>query len=299
MIVTVGSVNMDLVVRVAKQPRPGETILGSDYEAHPGGKGANQVVAAARLGGEVRFVGCVGSDAFGERLFSGLEREGIDLRWAKRLEAPSGIALISVAESGQNSIIVSPGANGRLTPERLEPAAFESAKVVLCQLEIPLETVLAAAKLGKEAGAITLLNAAPARRLGAHALEDVDILVVNEVEAGMLLGQEVPDDPEEALKTASELRELAPTVIITLGSRGVAWKSAQSEGHQVALHVQVADTTAAGDAFVGALATLLAEGQPLEEALRWANAAGALTTTRVGAQPSLPQRLEVEALLKE
>lgn len=301
MIATVGSINMDLVVQVKHHPEPGETILGSDYTAHPGGKGANQAVAASRLGGRVQMIGRVGKDVFGKQLLEHLNTEEIDVRWVEQLDVPSGVAFISVDDQGQNSIIVAPGANKHLGPDSLVPQAFEGAKVILLQLETPLLTVRAAGRLGKQAGATTILNAAPATSLDKRDLEFIDVLAVNEIEAGMLLNKARPQNPDEALAQAADLSKLVPSVIITLGKQGTIWKRAgdAGEGYQEPFRVEAVDTTAAGDAFLGALAVALAEEQSLKAAVRWASAAGALAATKVGAQPSLPRRDDIEQLLME
>lgn len=296
-IVVVGSINMDLVVHLERHPLPGETLLGSDYQTFPGGKGANQAVAAARSGGRVRMVGCLGSDGFGGQLLEGLIHDGIDTHWIKRVEGPSGVAFIAVNAQGQNSIIVAPGSNYRLLPEDLQAEAFTGAKVVLLQLEVPLPTVLEAARRGQEAGARVILNAAPARALAPEELRDVDLLVVNEFEAGIVLGQKAPESIEAALRSAEALREKVPGAVVTLGEQGSVWADASRQGHLPAFRVEPVDTTAAGDAFVGMLASRLAEGEGLEAALRWASAAGALATTKEGAQPSLPTRAEAESFL--
>lgn len=298
MILVVGSLNMDLVLRVKRLPRPGETVLGEDYQTHPGGKGANQAVAIARLGGKVRMLGRVGEDPFGQALKSGLAQEGVDVAWVLETPGPSGTAFILVDPEGQNQIAVAPGANARLVPEDLPITAFQGVGVVLLQLEIPLETVVRAATLGRKAGARILLNAAPAHALPSEILQSVDLLLVNEVEAAQLAEASPPRTPEEALALARQLRGRAPQaqVVLTLGAQGAVW-SGTEEAHFPAFPVQAVDTTAAGDAFAGALALGLAEGQNMRAALRFANAAGALATTRPGAQPSLPFRDEVEALL--
>lgn len=301
---------MDLVVRVKRHPQPGETLLGSDYETHHGGKGANQAVAAARMlarsaqakgttsspGLGVRMIGRVGQDAFGQQLRSALKREGINVHATLPIAAPTGVAFIAVDEGGQNTIIVSPGANLRLRPENLSPAEFDGARVVVLQLEIPLETVRRAAELGRQAGAKVILNAAPAQKLPDRLLELIDILVVNETEAFGLSGVQ-PDSPEMALEVAQLLAEKVPTVIITLGEQGAVWVSPDGQGHQAVPEVEVMDTTGAGDAFIGAVATAICEGIPLAQAVKRGCVAGALATTRVGAQPSLPWREDVCARL--
>jgi len=296
-ITVVGSLNMDLVVPVARHPKPGETIIGGDLQHFHGGKGANQAVAAARLGGRVRMVGRVGADAYGAELKRGLEAEGVMTADVAKIAAPTGVALISVSEDGQNAIIVSPGANARLRPEDLSPAQFAGAKVVVLQLETPLETVQRAAALGREAGARVLLNAAPAQELPEELLQVLDVLVVNEFEAAQVAGSDEPESMEEALALARQLARRVPVVVITLGARGLVWAGAEGEGYLPAFAVQAVDTTAAGDAFVGGLAAALAAGEPFAAALKYGSAAGALAATRPGAQPSLPRKDEVEAKL--
>ncbi|WP_293169757.1 ribokinase [Oceanithermus sp.] len=298
-VVVVGSLNMDLVVAVERHPKPGETIIGGDLQRFPGGKGANQAVAAARLGARVRMVGRVGADAYGAELKRVLGAEGIATAEVAEVEAPTGVALISVSEDGQNAIIVSPGANARLQPDDLNPALFANASVVVLQLETPLETVRRAAELGREAGARVLLNAAPARGLPDELLGALDVLVVNEFEAAQVAGAAEPESPEAALALARELARRVPVVVVTLGARGLVWAGGGGEGHLPAFEVEPVDTTAAGDAFVGGLAAALAAGEPLEQALRFGSAAGALAATRPGAQPSLPRRAEVEGLLRQ
>jgi ribokinase len=297
-IVVVGSLNMDLVVRVARHPVPGETLLGSDYESYFGGKGANQAVAAQRMGGKVRMIGRVGNDGFGERIKSHLKAQGINVNATLCINAPTGVAFISVDKTGQNAIIVSPGANSRLKPENLSPIEFEHAAVVVLQLEVPLDTVRRAARIGRESGARVILNAAPALPLSPADFALFDLLVVNESEAQAYSGLSV-DSPEDGLEAARKLRQHCPAVIVTLGAQGAVWASPEGEGHQRAFEVRAVDVTAAGDAFVGALAVSLAEGRSLERAIRLGAAAGALAVTRPGAQSSLPTRLEVEAFLAE
>jgi len=298
MVLVVGSLNQDLVVPVPRHPRPGETAIGGGLARHPGGKGANQAVAAARMGAAVRMIGRVGDDAFGQALIANLEREGVDTSGVRALSGvPTGVALITVDPRGENAIVVSPGANARLGPEDLSPAEFTGARVVLLQLEVPLDAVREAARLGKEAGARVILNAAPAQRLPEELLALLDLLVVNEHEAAAILEATPPETPEEALAQARALARRVPVSVITLGEKGLVYASGETSGHLPAFPVQAVDTTAAGDAFVGALAAALAEGAPLSDALRLGAAAGALAATRPGAQPSLPRRDEAVALL--
>ncbi|WP_018912853.1 ribokinase [Thiomonas sp. FB-6] len=283
----VGSINMDVVVEVERAPAPGETVLGSDYRLHPGGKGANQAVAAARLGAPVAMIGCLGHDAYGDALYQTLRREQIALEHVRRVDTPSGAAFITVERGGQNRIVVAPGANAQLGPEQL-PADLEAGGWLLLQLEVPRETVTAAARRVRAAGGRVVLNAAPAAPLPAVLAEAVDVLVVNETEAGALLGLPPPAHAEEALQVAARLRTPRSTVIVTLGAGGSVWSGPTGQGSVAALPVEVIDTTACGDAYVGALAWALSSGQPLTRAVELANANGALAATREGAQPSLP-----------
>ena len=290
----VGSVNVDLVTRVEEFPLPGQTLLGSDYETHHGGKGANQAVAAARMGAAVSFLGRVGRDAFGPRLRDALADEGIDVTRLLDVEGPSGAAFITLNAAGQNTIIVAPGANARLEPGELTANAFDEADVVVLQQEIPSATVKRAIDLAQRTEATVIVNAAPAGAMTIEELSGCDVLVVNETEAATLLGGK-SEDPDSVLE---KLARRFATVVLTLGSRGVSWRRGSERGHLTAHEVQtVVDTTAAGDAFVGALAAALAAGRDLTEAVRLGNAAGALAVTRAGAQPSLPTLPEVERLM--
>jgi len=259
-VTVVGSVNMDLVVSVPRHPAPGETIIGSDYVTHPGGKGANQAVAAARQGAEVRFMGRVGDDGFGAELRAALVGDGVDVSALGTSRGPSGVAFIQVDERGQNSITVSPGANYALTVADLPEAAFQGADVLLLQLEVDLQVVLAAARRARQAGALVVLNLAPAQRLSAEQLRDVTHLVVNEHEAALLMGATslaVVNAPEHA---ARELTALVPNVVVTLGDAGAVWAERRGDevvaGRVPAFAVNAVDTTAAGDAFTGAFAVL-------------------------------------------
>jgi ribokinase len=299
-VVVLGSINMDLVVRAPRFPAPGETLLGHGFAAHPGGKGANQAVAAARMfGGErgaVALVGRLGADAYGRELRALLEREGIDVD-AVGVErgAPTGVAAITVSDCGENHIVVAPGANGGLTRELVEAEAqrLGRAAVVVAQLEVPDEAVVAGAALARACGARFVLNAAPARELAGELLRSVDVLVVNESEAALLAGGGGP--PEDL--AARLLARGAGAVALTLGARGALWLDAQGLRECASPQVEACDTTAAGDAFVGALAHALASGLEPPFALRRACAAGALAVTRPGAIPSLPGARELEILL--
>lgn len=295
-IVVVGSSNTDMVVRLRRLPAPGETLFGETFAMLPGGKGANQAVAASRAGGRVSFIGRVGRDDLGDRALSGLVKEGIDVRGVSRdVSAPSGVALIWVSAAGENSIAVSPGANGRLASKHITQAAkvFSQASVVLLQLETPLSSVRVAARLANQVGACVILNPAPAMRLPRELLRNIAVLTPNESEAESLTGIRVTDDASAA-RAARRLHEQGvETVIITLGSRG-AYVSSHSVTERIAgLKVKAVDTTGAGDVFNGTLAVALAEGRALRQAVRFANVAAARSVTRRGAQPSAPIRSEI------
>jgi ribokinase len=304
-VVVIGSANMDLVVRCEHIAAPGETVIGGQFVTLPGGKGANQAVAAARLGGEVRFVGCVGTDAFGEALFAGMTADGIVTDHLRRApEEATGVALIGVDDRGQNAIIVAPGANHRLTPADID-AARESIAVaayVVIQLEIPLDTVAHAIALAREVGTRVLLNPAPVSHTSSlpHALlRQVDVLTPNEHEAANLLGHAVPDGLDMTT-VARQLVEIGiGCVVVTLGGDGCLLATREGVRHLPACRVVPVDTTAAGDCFTGALAVALAERQEIEAAIAFATRAAALSVTRLGAQPSLPTRDEVEAFTQQ
>ena len=299
-IAVVGSLNMDLVVRSPRIPLPGETIIGSAYQQVPGGKGANQAVAAARLGARVSMVGRVGRDAFGDRLLEGLAAAGVDRTFVVQdREAATGVALIVVDDAGQNSIVVASGANMRLSPGNLDIAegAIASADVLLLQLESPLDTVIRAAEVARRHGVTVILNPAPASPLPDRLLTMVDVLAPNESETAQLTGMSVKS-LDQAESAAMALLQLGVgAVVLTLGERGAMLTQDGSTRVVPSFQVQPVDTTAAGDAFVAGLAVALAEGRTLADAVRWGNAAGALATTRHGAQPSLPTREALERLL--
>lgn len=290
-IVVVGSLNMDLVVGAPHIPRPGETLLGSDFDTVPGGKGANQAVAAARLGAQVHMVGCVGDDAYGETQRQGLEAEGINTSTIQTAAgAHTGVALITVADSGENTIVVSSGANWELNADDIAAAeaVIAAADMVLLQLEVPPAVVEAAAATAHAHNVPVLLNPAPARELPAALLRQITYLIPNESEAALLSGQDV-DNLGGVDEAAHALRRQGPeAVVVTLGARGAYLSTAEETEHLAAFPVDVRDTTAAGDAFVAAFAVAVASGRRLPEAVRFANVAGALAATRPGAQPSLP-----------
>jgi len=297
-IVVVGSLNADLVTRLERFPAPGETVTALDFAVHPGGKGANQAYAAARLGGRVAMLGCIGRDAYGERLAQSLRSAGVDVSPVHRdAEAPTGLALITLDASGENQIVVVAGANARLTPELVQAheARIAAAAVVLLQLEVPLGVVLAAARIARDGGATVILDPAPAQPLPASLLKCVDFLTPNQSELQALTGRAVGGQAEHAARSLANGSRLR--VIVKMGDAGAVLVEADGQAFWPALRVEAVDATGAGDAFNAALAVALAEGRPLPEAGRLAVAAGALCVTRAGAQPSMPTRQEVETAL--
>lgn len=293
-IVVVGSANTDLVVKVPSIPAPGETVLGGDLVRASGGKGANQAVAAARLGAEVTFIGCLGHDDLGDAYYAQLIKEGMDLRFLRRtVERPSGVALIFVGPDGENAIAVAPGANALLTAADVNAAeaAFREADAVLTQLEVPLDAVHQAVELGKRHGAKVILNPAPAppEPLPTSLLQDIDVLTPNRQEARAIAGS--GESPRDA---ADRLRGLGVgAVVMTLGAEGAWLLSDEGEAVIPGRKVAAVDATGAGDCFSGALTVALAEGKNLAEAVRWATVAASISVTRLGAQPSLPSRIEL------
>jgi ribokinase len=300
-IVIVGSSGTDMIIKLDRIPRPGETLLGGEFHITGGGKGANQAVSAARAGGNVAFVARLGQDEFGDQAITAFVKERVNVDHIYRdRKASTGVALIFVDKHGENSIGVAPGANGRLSPADLKKARkiFTGAGVMVVQLEIPLETVQTAALLAAKSGARVILNPAPARALPDDLLRHVSILTPNETEAELLTGIKVDSD-SAAAKAASVLRARGvQTVILTLGARGALVATSDSAQIVPGFKVTAVDTTGAGDVFNGALAVALAEGQPLIDAVRFANAAAAISVTRLGAQPSCPSRREVQKVLK-
>ena len=298
-IVVVGSSNTDMVIQLDHIPRPGETILGGRFVMAAGGKGANQAVAAARAGGDVTFVARVGRDMFGDNVLAGFQKDGIRVDHVLRDKAsPSGVALIFVARDGENSIAVASGANGNLSPADVQKArrAIAAASVLVMQLETPLPTVQTAAEIAAQAGVPVILNPAPACPLPDELLKLVSILTPNETEAELLTGIQVTDDATAELAADRLLARGVKTVIITLGSRGALVAGDEFHGLVPGFEVKAVDTTAAGDVFNGALAVALARQQPLADAVRFANAAAAISVTRLGAQPSAPKRKEIKKL---
>lgn len=298
-IVVLGSSNTDMILRMKRIPRPGETILGGEFAMAAGGKGANQAVAAARAGGEVVFVSKVGDDLFGKQSVEGYKKDGVDVSYIfKDSERASGVALIFVEETGENAIGVASGANMALTTEEIRRAkpAFESADVLLAQLETPLDAFAEALALkGEKTRAI--LNPAPAAPIPDEILAKLFLITPNETEAETLTGVVVENEEDAARAAETLLAKGVENVVITMGAKGAYLANAEGGETVPSFHVEAADTTAAGDVFNGALATALTEGKNLREATRFAAAAAARSVTKLGAQPSVPRREEIDALL--
>jgi len=294
-ILVVGSLNMDLVVQAPRHPAVGETILGGEFRTFPGGKGANQAVAASRLGARVSMIGRVGADNFGEALLLTLENDGVDTQYISRdPAAATGVALITVSAAGQNTIVVAPGANAQLSLQELEAAeaAFQTAQILVTQLESPVPVIRRAVELAQQYGVKTILNPAPAQSLDASLLEQIDYLIPNEHELALLSGN------HDLLTGIDILQKVGlKNLIVTLGEKGATVAQAKESHHIPAFKVETVDTTAAGDAFVGAFAVALTQGLDVFQAATWGNAAGALATTHPGAQPSLPTRNDMEELM--
>ena len=297
-ILVIGSLNADLVVRVRRLPAPGETIQGDDLATFPGGKGANQAVAAARLGAKVAMLGRVGSDAFGKTLLDNLKNNKVDVSGVIRDDkTPTGTAIILVDSLGQNSIVLSPGANGKVSPEDINLESLVDSSLLLLQFEIPIETVIYSAKLAREKKLRILLNPAPARPLPRELLEAADFILPNETELGLLTGSSVSDLDSIEKASFSLVKRGARNLIVTLGANGALIVNKDGAKHIPPYKVKAVDTTAAGDAFVGGLAVGLLNGKSLEDAVQYACACGALTATKLGAQPSLPTMDDVEDFL--
>ncbi|MEV5318005.1 ribokinase [Streptomyces sp. NPDC052687] len=295
-LLVVGSANADLVIGVERRPGPGETVLGSDLAVHPGGKGANQAVAAARLGARTALLARVGDDAHGRLLLDAQRAAGVDTAGVLVGGAPTGVALITVDPSGDNSIVVSPGANGKLTPADVRAAGglFRASRVVSVQLEIPLETVLEVVRT-LPPGTRFVLNPSPPRPLPQEVLAACDPLIVNEHEARVLLGETgVGDVPEDWARLL--LARGPRSVVVTLGARGALVASAEGVARVPSVKVEAVDTTGAGDAFTAALAWRLGSGESLADAAAYAARVGAAAVTRAGAQESYPTAAEVAAL---
>lgn len=300
-LIVLGSVNADHVLQVDSFPRPGETVTGHGYAVLPGGKGANQAVAAARLGAEIGFIACVGDDDFGSRMIDAFEDDGMDTRAVMKMDGmPTGIALIQVAASGENSIAISAEANGCLTPDQLTPQLdyLRQADVLLMQLESPMASIELAAREAKASGAQVVLNPAPACPLSDELLSNLTMITPNETEAELLTGISVETEGDAA-KTAEALHDKGiEIVIITLGAKGGYYSGPDGSRLVKGFAVDANDTTAAGDTFNGALVAALQEGIPMGKAIRFGHAAAAISVTRLGAQTSIPSRAEVDEFLK-
>jgi ribokinase len=297
-IVVIGSSNTDMVIKVPHLPGAGETVLGGEFHVVNGGKGANQAIAAARAGGNVIFLASVGNDSFGKRSLEVLRQEGIDVSRIKiRKEEPSGVAMINVSDSGENSISVAPGANSSLLPEDIEEAGalIKDADIVLMQLEIPIETVYTSIRIAHENHVPVILNPAPARKLDSELLKLVTVITPNRNEAAILTSDGNNDPGNEGLM--EDLKGMGlNTIIVTMGEDGVLFSENGQVKHQAVNKVEAVDTTAAGDTFNGYLAVSLAQGKPMEDAIRIANRAASISVTRMGASTSIPYLKEIADL---
>lgn len=303
-IVVLGSSNTDMIIRLERIPAPGETILGGEFSTAAGGKGANQAVAAARAGGKVSFVARLGRDMFGEKALEGFRKDKLDVTHVSvDAKAPSGVALIFVSHAGENSIAVASSANGTLSPTLARKAAktIAAAQCLILQLETPLNTVEEAARIARKAKVPVILNPAPAQKLPASLLANVDILTPNEHEACLLTGVKVTNEASARKAADALMKKGIGTVIITMGACGayIADKATKLYAMVPTFDVKRVDSTAAGDVFNGSFAVAMAEGRPLLEAVRFANAAASLSVMKLGAQPSVPQRAAIDAFLKK
>jgi|TARA_B100000959_G_scaffold151550_1_gene158928 ribokinase len=299
-IVIVGSINTDMIVKVPRIPKPGETILGGKFSTAAGGKGANQAVAATRAGGNVTFIARVGNDMFGKQALEDFESNNINAKYIKTDNAePSGVALIFVDEKGENSIAVASGANARLSHRDVTEAeeVIKSADILLMQLETPMESVKRAAKIAKEAGVKVILNPAPACPLDNTLLSTLYVITPNESEAELLTDISVTDFPSAEKAAFILLDRGVEVAIITMGIKGALIKTRELTKIIPGFKVNAVDSTAAGDVFNGSLVVAMAEGKTLEETVQFANAAAALSVTKLGAQPSAPKRVEIERML--
>ena len=299
-IVIVGSINTDMIVKVPRIPKTGETILGGKFSTAAGGKGANQAVAAARAGGDVTFIARVGNDMFGKQALEDFESNNINAKYIKTDNAePSGVALIFVDEKGENSIAVASGANARLSHRDVTEAeeVIKSADILLMQLETPMESVKRAAKIAKEAGVKVILNPAPACPLDNTLLSTLYVITPNESEAELLTDISVTDFPSAEKASFILLDRGVEVAIITMGIKGALIKTRELTKIVPGFKVNAVDSTAAGDVFNGSLVVAMAEGKTLEETVQFANAAAALSVTKLGAQPSAPKRVEIERML--
>jgi len=301
-IIVIGSINMDLVIKVSRMPKPGENLFGQNFKMIPGGKGANQAVTVAKLGEKVQFVGKVGKDVFGEKLLKNLKKFGVNTNYVfKDDSASTGVALIVINEEGENSILIASGANGNLSPEDIKTAetVIESSDLLLLQFEIPLKAVDYSVELSKKHKVPVVLDAGPPHKSFLNFLPKVDILSPNELEAETLTGIKIKDLKSAKVAAQKLLNIGAKKVVLKLGASGALLATENEVKHIKGIKVHAIDTTAAGDAFTAGLAVAYAKGKSLEEAVIFANYVGALTVTKFGAQPSLPSIEEVESFIKE
>lgn len=295
-ICVIGSLNMDLVVNVDKMPKPGQTIIGSNFKEVPGGKGANQAVAMARLNGNVSMIGKVGEDGFGQTLINSLKNDKVDTTYIKTTKGATGVALITVDKNAQNSIVVSPGANFEVKEEDIDNniEAIKNSDIVVLQLETPLNTIKYALKKSKELNKYTILNPAPALKLDDEIIKNVDLLTPNETELEIISGVSI--ETEEDIQKAAQImiEKGVKELIVTLGSKGSLYINKEKSIFKKAYKVEAVDTTAAGDSYTAALAVALSKDQSIEEAMDFASKVGALSVLKEGAQSSLPTLEDVE-----
>ena len=297
MITVLGSLNMDLVANVRVMPRIGETLIGNAYKQVPGGKGANQADAISKLGGKVQIIGMVGDDSFGRDLKESLNRDGVDVRYIKTdMNTPTGIAMIMVNDEGDNSIVVVPGANFKLTPKDIDDSleAIEEGEIVVAQLETPIDTVRYTLKKAKELGKYSILNPAPAARLDDELIGYIDLLIPNETELEVLSGKAIESELDIISAAKILIDKGVKELIVTMGEKGSLYINGNESRIYPAYRVKPVDTTAAGDSFIGGIAVALWQGKTMEESIQFATKVGALTVTKEGAQSSLPTLKEVE-----
>ncbi|MEG2787863.1 MAG: ribokinase [Romboutsia sp.] len=289
-ICVIGSLNMDLVVKVDTMPKGGQTLIGSDFKEVPGGKGANQAVAMARLGANISMIGKVGSDSFGKIMINALKGDNVDTKYIDVENGPTGVALITVDKNAENSIVVAPGANYKVDKSYIDKniEAIENSEIVVLQLETPLKTIKYALKKSKELDKYTILNPAPAVKLEDELIANVDLLTPNETELEIISGVEINCE-EDILKAAKVMIEKGvKELIVTLGSKGSLYINKEKSIFKKAYKVEAVDTTAAGDSYTGALSVAFANGKDVEEAMDFASKVGALSVMKEGAQSSLP-----------
>lgn len=294
-ICVIGSLNMDLVVNVCEMPKKGQTLIGSNFKEIPGGKGANQAVAAARLGGDVYMIGKVGNDGFGESLLKQLKADKVNTDYVQVEEGPSGVALITVDKNAENSIVVSPGANFKLTEVDIDRCidGIKESNTVVIQLETPIDTIKYALEKSKELGKFTILNPAPAVKLSDDIIKNVDLLTPNETELEILSGVSIKceDDIKKAANVM--LEKGVKQLIVTLGSKGSLYLDKDNMEFKKSYKVEAVDTTAAGDSYTGALSVALSQNKSVDEAMDFASKVGALCVTKIGAQTSIPSLYDI------